>query len=199
MKPVLFLSIDPFVITDVDTATLDHANITLKVKLENHSDKNINGVLKTTIGNDIHISKEVSLNANESKEIVLTPADYHALSMDHPKLWWTHDLGKPNLYSLSMNFETGNKISDSRKMKFGIRSVSGYMTDKGFRAYRLNGKKILIKGGGWTDPMLLRATPAYEEAGIDYAVHRVLMPCVWKVSGAKINTSIICAMKKEFY
>ncbi len=162
----------PFIITDVDTATLDHANITLKVKLENHSDKNINGVLKTTIGNDIHISKEVSLNANESKEIVLTPADYHALSIDHPKLWWTHDLGKPNLYSLSMNFETANKISDSRKMKFGIRSVSGYMTDKGFRAYRLNGKKILIKGGGWTDPMLLRATPAYEEAGIDYAVHQ---------------------------
>ena len=77
----------------------------------------------------------------------------------------------PNLYSLEMNFETDHKISDSRKMKFGIRSVSGYMTDKGFRAYRLNGKKILIKGGGWTDPMLLRATPAYEEAGIDYAVH----------------------------
>ena len=29
----------------------------------------------------------------------------------------------------------------------------------------------MIKGGGWTDPMLLNATPAYEEAGIDYAVH----------------------------
>ncbi len=161
----------PFVITDVDTATLDHANITVKVKLENHSVKNINGVLKTTIGNDIHISKPVSLNANESKEIVLAPEEYKALSMDHPKLWWTHDLGKPNLYSLEMNFETDHKISDSRKMKFGIRTVSGYMTDKGFRAYRLNGKNILIKGGGWTDPMLLRATPAYEEAGIDYAVH----------------------------
>ena len=85
----------PFVITDVDTATLDHANITLKIKLENHSDKNINGVLKTTIGNDIHISKPVSLNANESKEIVLAPDDYKALSIDHPKLWWTHDLGNP--------------------------------------------------------------------------------------------------------
>jgi len=161
----------PFVITDVDTATLDHANVTIKVKLENHSDKNINGVLKTSLGNDIHISKEISLNANESKEIVLSPDEYKALSMDHPKLWWTHDLGKPNLYALDMNFETGNKISDSKKMKVGIRSVSGYRTARGFRAYRLNGKKILIKGGGWTDPMLLKASPAYEEAGIDYAVH----------------------------
>ncbi|MGH2646408.1 MAG: glycoside hydrolase family 2 protein [Ginsengibacter sp.] len=161
----------PFIITDVDTTSLDHANITLKVTLQNHSGKSINGILKTTIGNDIRISTPVSLIANESKEIVLTPDDYKALSIDHPKLWWTHDLGKPNLYSLEMNFETSSKISDSIKMKFGIRTVSGYITDKGFRGYRLNGKKILIKGGGWTDPMLLRATPAYEEAGIDYAVH----------------------------
>ncbi len=161
----------PFVITDVDTTTLDHADVTIKVKLDNHSDKMISGVLKTTLGNDIHISKQVSLNANESKEIVLSPSDYKALSMDRPKLWWTHDLGKPNLYALKMDFETGNKISDSKQMKIGIRSVSGYRTPRGFRAYRLNGKKILIKGGGWTDPMLLRATPEYEEAGIDYAVH----------------------------
>lgn len=161
----------PFVITDVDTATLRHANITLKVTLQNHADKNVSGVLRTTIGNNIHISKLVSLHANESKEIVLTPEEYKALSIDHPKLWWTHDLGNPNLYSLEMNFETDHKISDKQKMKFGIRSVSGYMTDKGFRAYRLNGKKILIRGGGWTDPILLKATPAYEEAGVDYAVH----------------------------
>jgi len=161
----------PFVITDVDTATLDHANITLKIKLQNHSDKNINGILKTIIGNDIHISRDVSLAANESKEIVLTPEDYKALSMDHPKLWWTNDLGKPNLYSLDMSFETGNQVSDSRKIKFGIRSVIGYWTEQGFRAYRLNGKNILIKGGGWTDPMLLNATPEYERAGIEYAVH----------------------------
>jgi exo-1,4-beta-D-glucosaminidase len=161
----------PFVITDVDTATLDHAEITLKIMLHNHSDKNIDGILKTTIEKDIHISKAVSLNAHESKEIIFTSKEYHALSIDHPKLWWTHDLGEPNLYSLEINYEINNQISDSKKMKFGIRSVSGYKTDKGFRAYRLNGKKILIKGGGWTDPMLLNATPDYERAGIDYAVH----------------------------
>jgi len=166
------VSIDqPFVITDVDTATLNHATITLKVMLQNHSDKNINGILNATIGNEIHISKPVSINANASKEIVLLPQDYKLLNIEHPKLWWTHDLGTPYLYSLEMNFETNHKISDTKKIKFGIRTVSGYKTDRGFRAYRLNGKKILIQGGGWTDPMLLKATPAYEEAGIDYAVH----------------------------
>ena len=160
----------PFVITDVDTVTLDHANITLRVTLQNFSDKKVNGLLKTTIEKDIHLSKKVSLDPHETKEIILTPEEFHQLSMDHPRLWWTHDLGKPNLYLLEINFDINNQISDSKHMKFGIRSVSGYMTDKGFRGYRLNGKKILIKGGGWTDPMLLNATPAYELAGIDYAV-----------------------------
>jgi exo-1,4-beta-D-glucosaminidase len=162
---------NPFVITDVDTATLDHANVTLRITLQNFSDKKIQGVLKTNIENNIHLSKNVSLDPHETKEVILTPEEFHQLSIDHPRLWWTHDLGKPNLYSLQINFDISNQVSDTKKIKFGIRSVSGYMTDRGFRAYRLNGKKILIKGGGWTDPMLLNATPEYERAGIDYAVH----------------------------
>ena len=161
----------PFVITDVDTATLDNATITLKIKLNNYSDKPVSGVLKTAIGKEIEISKDVSLNAGESKEIILNKDDYPALDIKHPKLWWTHDLGKPNLYALAISYETNNEVSDIKDLKFGIRSVAGYWTQQGFRAYRLNGKDILIKGGGWTDPMLLNATPGYERAGIDYAVH----------------------------
>ena len=161
----------PFVITDVDTATLDHAAITLKIKLHNYSDKEMNGTLNAKIENDIHISKEVKLAAGESKEVILDSTEYAALKIAHPKLWWTHDLGKPNLYSLEINYVANNQITDVRKLKFGIRSVIGYWTEQGFRAYRLNGKNILIKGGGWTDPMLLNATPDYERAGIDYAVH----------------------------
>ncbi len=162
---------EPFVKTDVDTVTLDQAKVTLKVKLKNYSNTAVDGILKASIGNDIRISKNISLAANESKEIELTPQEFKQLNMDHPRLWWTHDLGEPNLYSLEMNFETENQISDSKKMEIGIRTVSGYRTERGFRGYRLNGKKLLIKGGGWTDPMLLNPSPAYEEAGIDYAVH----------------------------
>ncbi len=161
----------PFLITDVDTATLDHAAITLKIKLHNYSDKEMNGTLNAKIENDIHISKEVKLAVGETKEVTLDSTDYPTLKIAHPKLWWTHDLGKPNLYSLEINYVSNNQVSDVRKIKFGIRSVIGYWTEQGFRAYRLNGKNILIKGGGWTDPMLLNATPAYERAGIDYAVH----------------------------
>ncbi len=161
----------PFIFTDVDTATLDQAAVTLKIKLHNYSDKAINGTLHANIEKDIHISKPVKLEAGETKEVILDSTDYPALKIEHPRLWWTHDLGKPNLYSLEINYVTNNEVSDVRKMRFGIRSVIGGWTGEGFRAYRLNGKKILIKGGGWTDPMLLNATPDYERAGIEYAVH----------------------------
>ncbi len=161
----------PFIITDVDTATRDNAAITLKIKLHNYSGKEINGTLNANIENDIHISKPVKLEAGETKEVILDSNNYPALKINHPRLWWTHDLGKPNLYSLEINYVNNNQISDVKKMKFGIRTINGYWTGEGFRAYRLNGKNILIKGGGWTDPMLLNATPNYERAGIEYAVH----------------------------
>ncbi|MEO8820196.1 MAG: sugar-binding domain-containing protein, partial [Ginsengibacter sp.] len=138
----------PFVITDVDTATLAHAAITLKIMLHNFSDKEMNGTLNARIENDIHISKEVKLAAGETKEVILDSTEYPALKIEHPRLWWTHDLGKPNLYSLEINYVINNEISDVRKIKFGIRSIIGGWTEEGFRLYRLNGKKILIKGGG---------------------------------------------------
>ncbi|MEO9022093.1 MAG: sugar-binding domain-containing protein [Ginsengibacter sp.] len=161
----------PFIITDVDTATRDRATITLKIKLHNYSDKEINGTLNADIEKDIHISKQVKLGAGETKDIILDTNDYPALKVNRPRLWWTHDLGKPNLYSLEINYVINNHTSDVKKMKFGIRTINGYWTEQGFRGYRLNGKNILIKGGGWTDPMLLNATPDYERAGVEYAVH----------------------------
>lgn len=161
----------PFVQTKVDTATLDHAWITVSSLLHNTSDATIKGVLKGTIGKDISFSKEVVINAGETKEVVFDPKQFAQLSLAHPRLWWVHTWGKPNLYDLHLQFESGQAVSDTSHIRFGIRQVSDYFTKDGFRGFKLNGRKILIKGGGWTDPMLLNASPAYEEAGIDYAVH----------------------------
>lgn len=161
----------PFVQTDVDTVTLDHADLTISVRLQNHSDNEVKGILRGSIDSDISLSRQVTLAPHQQKTITFSPESYPDLSINHPKLWWTHTLGKPNLYPLHLEFEVNHQLSDSLSLRFGIRSVSGYMTQTGFRGYKLNGRKILIKGGGWTDPMLLNATPAYEKAGIDYAVH----------------------------
>jgi exo-1,4-beta-D-glucosaminidase len=166
------VSVDqPFVQTKVDTVTLNHAEITISALLRNHTDKTVEGELKGMIGENISFSQQVTLPPNANREVVFTPSQFAQLKMDHPKLWWVHTLGKPNLYDLHLRFYVGSKLSDNNHIRFGIRFVSDYMTKEGHRGFRLNGKKILIKGGGWTDPMFLNATPEYENAGIDYAVH----------------------------
>lgn len=165
------LSIDmPLVQTKVDTATLNHAWLTISAMIQNHADYKIKGIVKGTIGKKIIFSQKVILSPNETKEIIFDPQKYPQLSIDHPRLWWVHTWGKPNLYNLHLQVEDNQVISDSLHLRFGIRQISDYITSQGFRGFRLNGKKILIKGGGWTDPMLLNASPEYEKAGIDYAV-----------------------------
>lgn len=166
------VSIDqPFVQTLVDTATLQHAELTVSAVVNNHSAQQIQGELRGTVGNDKVFSQKVFLYPHQAKKIIFTPTQFQQLQIDHPKLWWTHTLGKPNLYGLHLEFVANNQLSDSQHLRFGIRQVSDYITTEGHRGFKLNGKKILIKGGGWVDPMLLNATPDYEEAGIDYAVH----------------------------
>ena len=162
---------EPFVQTKVDTVTLNHAEITISALLHNQTNKTITGVLKGTIGENIAFSQPVTLLPGSKNEVVFSPSQFAQLKMDHPKLWWVHTLGKPNLYDLHLKFYIGNELSDNKSIRFGVRSVSDYITKEGHRGYRLNGKIILIKGGGWTDPMFLNATPEYEKAGIDYAVH----------------------------
>lgn len=160
----------PFVRSTVDTQTLRHASLIISVVASNHSGNNVIGQLSGQIGKDIRITQTVSLAPHQIKTIIFDPKKYNILNINNPRLWWTHNLGKPNLYHLKLTFKNGKHIWDKKAIQFGIRTISTYFTSQGFRGYRLNGRKILIEGGGWTDPMLLNATPEYEEAGVDYAV-----------------------------
>lgn len=160
----------PFVQSKVDTATLDHAELTVSAWVTNHSDKEIQGILQGNTDSGITFSQKITLSPQSRKKVTFSPEKFTQLKIDHPRLWWVHTLGKPNLYNLHLKFNIDGQASDSQYVRFGIRSVSDYMTSDSLRGYKLNGKKILVKGGGWTDPMLLNASPAYERAGIDYAV-----------------------------
>jgi exo-1,4-beta-D-glucosaminidase len=59
--------------------------------------------------------------------------------------------------------------SDARSVRFGIREVGDYRTDQGHRGFTLNGRKILIRGGGWADDLLLDVKPRKLAAEVLYA------------------------------
>ena len=146
---------NPVVRTQVDTAELDEAWVTVETQLCNSSDKAVKGKLCGKFDGK-SFSMPVELAAGETKIVTITPDDKKALHVKNPRLWWCHNLGTPEMYSMELSFVADGKVSDSQTIDFGIRQIDSYLTDENYRGFILNGKKVLIKGAGWTDDIFLR-------------------------------------------
>jgi len=79
-------------------------------------------------------------------------------------------MGKPDLYTLTLEFLSGGRVSDRQNLRFGIREVTSETTPKGGRLFRVNGRRILIRGGGWAPDMFFRPQPERQDAQIRYAL-----------------------------
>jgi exo-1,4-beta-D-glucosaminidase len=142
----------PTVISHVDAA--GNAQLTVTALLKNASKEPIHGTLKGTI-DQIEFAQDVELGAGENKDITFDPGKFSQLSLTHPRLWWPAQMGKPELCSLKMEFVVSGRISDHSETHFGIREVTSELNADQRRVFSINGKKILIRGGGWTPDMLL--------------------------------------------
>ncbi len=160
----------PFVATKVDTATLKKAWLTVSTQLTNNLDRRVAGTLEGNIGR-ITFSKRVSLSPHEKRIVAFSPETFRQLIIKDPRLWWTNDFGKPSLYSVHLRFMVDRSTTDHADTKFGIRQINDYINREGFRGFMLNGKKILVRGGGWADQLFLQQNERNLRAQIDYAVN----------------------------
>lgn len=74
------------------------------------------------------------------------------LAIPNPKLWWTHDLGKPHLYTLKTILKKGEETLDEKTEEIGIRTIELQQRDENGDAaftFVLNGVKIFAKGANW--------------------------------------------------
>ena len=151
----------PAVLSRVDSPANSAAHLTVTALLKNASERPVKGTLKGQIEN-IEFAKPVELAAGESKDVVFAPDQYPQLNLRNPRLWWPAQMGTPNLYELTLSFDVDGALSDVSHSKFGIREITSEVSeqapDRFKRLFKVNGKNILIRGGGWTPDMMLRET-----------------------------------------
>jgi len=153
---------NPAVISKVNSPDNNAAHLTVIAQVKNASEQPISGTLKGLIEN-IEFAQPVQLAARESKDVVFSPAEFPQLNLSNPRLWWPAQMGTPNLYDLTLSFEVDGKPSDVSRTKFGIREITSEVSeqapDRMKRLFKINGKNILIRGGGWTPDLMMRETP----------------------------------------
>lgn len=149
---------------------LDEARLTISACLVNHSQSAVSGDCEGAIG-AIAFKRTVTLAPGEKREIIFSPEDHPGLIISKPRLWWPNLLGEPDLYRLDLSFQAEGRRSDGQSVTFGIREVSDYINEQGHRGYLVNGRKVLILGGGWVDDLLLNEDEANLEAQFRYIRH----------------------------
>jgi exo-1,4-beta-D-glucosaminidase len=157
---------NPFVSCKLD-AQYESAELTISAEVRNASKASVKGVLQAEL-EGIALQQPVELSAGESKTVKFSPEQFAKLKLARPRIWWPYQMGTPNLYTAKLRFEIGEQISDTADVTFGIREVTSELTDKGHRLFRVNGRKLLIRGAAWAPDLLFRWSSAKLDADLAY-------------------------------
>jgi len=158
---------NPQVVTHFPNSSLVEADLTVMAELRNATKEQVAGELTGRI-EGITFRQTVTLKPGETRTVRFTPDAFPQLRIKDPKLWWPAEVGPQNLHELSVSFAAGSQISASETIRFGIREVTSEVTEKGYRLFRVNGQRILIRGGGWAQDMLLRHSRERMDAEFRY-------------------------------
>ena len=164
---------NPNVVTKLNLPSTDKAQLSISAEVRNEGRKRITGTLKGTIDN-ITFSKEVTIDPGEMRYVSFKPENFPQLNMDNPRLWWPHSVGPQNLYNLNLSFEISGMTSDTKKVRFGVREISAWMNDfdtHHTKVFQINGKNIVIRGGGYVQDLMLHPSNERIDADLLYAKH----------------------------
>ncbi|MGW1747433.1 glycoside hydrolase family 2 protein [Streptomyces sp. NPDC002092] len=160
---------DAHVVTSLDVPSLASADLTVKAQARNDSGATATSTVSGSIGTTT-FEKTLTLAAHETKTVSFTPSDTPGLHLTSPKVWWPAGMGGQPLYDLRLTASVSGTVSDTTQQTFGLRDVQAPLNSDGARQYRINGRRLLIKGGGWSPDELLRWDRTYVEDRLKYAL-----------------------------
>jgi exo-1,4-beta-D-glucosaminidase len=143
------------------------AELTLHATLQNASDTPITATLVVSFEGET-AELGVELGPRERREVALDPSRLSALRIVRPRLWWPRGRGAQPLYRAKLVVKVRGEISSLCHVDCGVREVTSELTDQEHALFRVNGKPILIRGGGWARDMLLRSNAERELYEYEY-------------------------------
>ncbi|MFE2129429.1 glycoside hydrolase family 2 protein [Streptomyces amritsarensis] len=160
---------DAHVVTALAMPSMATADLTVKARVRNDSDTTVTTTLSGTAGGAA-VATSVTLGPHETRAVVLTPAEHPALRLQAPRVWWPAHMGEQPMYDLDLTATVNGIPSDTAHQAFAVRDVRAPLNADGARQFEVNGRPLLVKGGGWSPDAFLRWDPTYAEDRLTYAL-----------------------------
>lgn len=156
----------PFVKTrNLDLQTKS-ATIQIEADVTNLTDQPLESATLNAEVNPANIRNTLIIGKSGSAEFSLAPHETKTISMDaeiqNAEPWLPAEMGHPKLNDLRLlvwpktnPLSSSLPISDEKNIEFGIRQVTSKFIN-GQLQFFINGKPLLIRGGGWAPDLLLR-------------------------------------------
>ena len=157
----------PAVVTDLSLPDLARAALTVKTEVRNLDSAPHDATVTGEVAG-VSLQQKIHLGAGQTQTVSFSPKADPALELDHPKVWWPIGMGDHPLYDLKLTASVDGAESDRAATTFGIRSATSKLTRQGYIQFFINGKPVLIRGGGWAPDMFLRELPGRMEAEFSY-------------------------------
>ena len=155
----------------INTKIINEKNSNLEIYfyINNWENKTIYNNISIQLGDFINFTLyNVTLKSKEEKQISLNSKDYQQLEIDNSKLWWPYQMGEPKLHNFTIKVMS-NENFYVYKREIGLRQVNSELDEhENRRVYKINNKKILLKGAGWSPDIFLRQSPENYYDHINY-------------------------------
>lgn len=114
---------DPYVNTLLPRADNSLAELTFAVPVINDSATERAVEVEARFG-DVTLRQSAKVAPRSTTTVRFAPDAFAQLRVRNPELWWPNGYGAPKLHDLALAVRTDGIVSDTRKVRFGIREVS---------------------------------------------------------------------------
>src|SRR6266496_5718266 len=120
-------------VLQTNAADLSSSALTVSSDITNTTSSAQAGLVAATItppgtGTPITVSQQVTVPASTTQTVSFTPAQFPALTIASPRVWWPYQLGAQPLYTLTTSVSQNSVVLNSTSETFGIRTITSYLT-----------------------------------------------------------------------